>query len=376
MPPRDERILKTLKSLEEEGLYRELPHPIPEGCLDLRSNDHLGFASAPSFSNALKEALKESPLQGSTGSRLISGNSEFIEALEKELASFYREETALLFPSGYQANVGLLSAIGDKGMRFLYDERVHASMRDGIRLSFARARSFRHNDPDELERLLKREEGASFVLTEGLFSMDGDRPPLKEFLAICRAHDAFLILDEAHSNGVWGPHGEGIAVEEGVDKELFARIMPFGKAFAQQGAAVLGSEKLRDFLINRSRPFIFSTAPSFPFLLALQTALHRVKEADEERGLLFQKVRSFREKASAKGLPLLPEAHGPVQGVLVKGEREVMELEKDLWEEGFAVKGIRSPSVPKGSERVRIMIHASTPEEGLEKLIDSMATRL
>lgn len=352
-----------------------LPSSEPE---ELRSNDHLGLSRDRELQERIHAAMGPDTMRGSTGSRLISGNSELAMELESEMAEHYGCLDGLLFNSGYQANVGLLSALGGRDCCFLYDEKVHASMRDGIRLGFARSRAFRHNDPEDLERRLQKEKGSGpvFILSEGLFSMDGDRPPIERFAELAARYDASLIIDEAHSNGVLGPFGKGLVAQQGLEGQVFSRILPFGKAFAQQGAFVSCDPILKEFLIDHARSFIFSTAMSHPALIALRESFRYGRENERARKSLFEKVELFRKRGEAHGLPLLPNAYGPIQGVFVKGNEEVLRVERELRKSGFELKGIRKPSVPSGEERIRISLHADTPETTIEGLVRKLAELL
>lgn len=365
----EEWIRERLQKDKEEGVYRTLPDPLPLGTVDLRSNDHLGLFEDPTLRERIQQALREEPLSGSTGSRLISGNSKLHLDLEEEMAAHYRAGTGLLFSTGYQANVGLLSALGERGNSLIYDEKVHASMRDGIRSALARAHSFRHNDPIDLEKKLQRAQGPTFILIEGLYSMDGDRAPLHPILELAERHQASIVLDEAHSNGVLGEKGRGEAARQGVEERIFARVMPFGKAVCQQGAFVTGPQLLKELLIGHARSFIFSTAPSFPALVALRESFRYAMEADARREALFEKVERFRYRAQQEGIALFEDADGPIQGVQVPGAEAAKRLEELLWEKGFAVKAVRKPTVPEGKERIRIVIHADTSNEAIDELV-------
>ena len=197
---------------------------------------------------------------GSGGSRLLAGNYPLIEKLEKSIASFHDAEAGLIFNSGYDANIGLLSCIALKEDTILYDQLIHASLRDGIRLGYAQSFSFEHNNPASLELRLKQAAGTVYVVTESLFSMDGDLAPLQEMAALCEQYNAKLIVDEAHATGIVGEHGEGLVQHLQLQSKCFARIHTFGKALGVHGAIVLGSSFLRSYLINFSRPFIYTTA--------------------------------------------------------------------------------------------------------------------
>lgn len=200
---------------------------------------------------------------GSTGSRLLTGHYELLETLEDKIAEFHQGEAALVFNAGYNANLGLLSAIPRRSDVILYDELVHASIHDGIRLSPARSSVFAHNNTSALEQLLQEHQGKTiFVLVESIYSMDGDAAPLKTIQALCQKYQAYLVVDEAHSTGICGHYGEGLCVETGIHKEVFARIYTFGKAMGGHGAAVVGSKVLKDYLLNYARPLIYTTALS------------------------------------------------------------------------------------------------------------------
>lgn len=362
---------------KEEGLHREIPRPLSPSHFDLRSNDHLGISRDRVLQERIREALALGNSFGSSGSRLISGNSEAIMELEQEMLAHYKDESGLLFSSGYQANVGIIAALGAyRDVTLLYDEKVHASMRDGIRMALSRSIPFAHNDLEDLEKKLSKVEGAAFILTEGLFSMDGDIPPICPMLELAERFEAGLVLDEAHSNGVYGPEGKGLAVEKGVEDRVLARLFPFGKAYVQQGAFVAGPHELRDFLIDHARSFIYSTAPSFPALSALRTTFHYVPHLHKARKALFEKAEHFQKKATEFGLPFLSEAKGPVQGVFVEGNEAVQRIDRELLDQGYAVKGVRKPTVPEGSERIRSMVHADTPDEVISDVLGIIAARL
>ncbi len=206
--------------------------------------------------------------------------------------------------------------------------------------------------------------------------MDGDTAPLQAMLERTEAYDASLVLDEAHSNGVLGEQGKGLAYRENLQDRVFARIFPFGKAIAQQGGLVTGSPTLKEFLVGHARSFIYSTAPSFPMLLALRESFRYAAEASEARRSLFERVAHFRKKAEAYAVPIASEAKGPIQGFSLGNNDAVRSLEAYLWEQGYAVKGIRRPTVPEGEERIRIVLHADTPYEAIEEVLRLTASRL
>ena len=243
-----------IRERQDLNTYRELK--LPDRKIDFCSNDYLGIVK----NRLLKFEEGYSPLYGSTGSRLLAGNYPLIEDAEKSLATFHESEAALIFNSGYDANVGLLSSVPQRDDTILYDYLSHASIRDGIRLSFARAISFEHNNVSDLRNKIANASGNIFVVTESVFSMDGDIAPIDELSEICNRYGAHLIVDEAHATGIIGERGEGLVQQSGFHSECFARVHTFGKAVGCHGAVVLGSHSLRNYLINFSRPFIYSTA--------------------------------------------------------------------------------------------------------------------
>ena len=276
-------LLEKLKERKENDALRSLMKA--DGMVDFYSNDYLGVA---------KLSFETEGLFGSTGSRLISGNSQRTEEIETELAAFFHQSSALLFNSGYDANLGLFSSVPLKGDTVIYDVLVHASIRDGIRMSLANSHSFAHNDIDNLRDKLSRAKGTVYVAVESVYSMDGDQAPLKEILAVCEEEGAFLIVDEAHSGGVLGDNGEGLTTECGIDDRVFAKIITFGKAFGSHGAVVLGSDDLKTYLINFARSLIYTTALSPHSQERIITVVNAVADLDAERYQLERNIALFK----------------------------------------------------------------------------------
>jgi 8-amino-7-oxononanoate synthase len=340
----------------------------PAGGIDFLSNDYLGFARSISLREQIEEAWIKTAYaaNGSGGSRLISGNFPGVEELELELAGHFRSEDALLFNAGYTANLGLLSALPERGDVLLYDQLVHASVRDGIRLSAAKSIKFRHNDLPELEQLLSRFRGGkTWVVIESVYSMDGDTAPLEEICALCGEYGAAILLDEAHATGITGKGGGGLAVALGLHEKIFARVITFGKALGSHGAAVLGSKALKSYLVNFCRPFIYTTGISPHHVTAIRTSLSYLTQADEKRERLEKRIRGFREDLFRLGLSArFLNSCSPIQSILIPGNGNAKELEKRLRNAGFSVKAILSPTVAEGKERLRICLHEyNTPEE-------------
>lgn len=313
---------------------------------------------------------------GSTGSRLISGDHEYLTKLERRLAEDYRAEAALIFPSGYMSNLGVLSSLPQRTHTILYDRLIHASLRDGIRLSGARAHAYAHNDLDDLARKLDRAEPPCWVVTESIFSMDGDLAPLSELANLCAKSDAALIVDEAHALGWLGPQGKGLIAELGLEKQIPIRILTFGKGPGAEGAAVLGSQQIIDYLVNFSRPFIYSTAPGEAFGRKLAHALDRMAEESTTRAAtLMERIVYFRANVPEAWRHRLAETEGPIQILRSPGALAATELEGYLRKYKIAIRAIRHPTVPEGAERLRVCLHAHNTEAEIDLLTDALAKR-
>lgn len=347
----------TLQKRKSLGLLRALPEP--QSLIDLTSNDYFGFSRA-------LELLPDHPCTqiGSTGSRLLTGNYPLYEEVEETIARFHKAEACLIFNSGYMANLGLLSAIGTEETTFLYDTEVHASTYDGMRLSKAKYLPFRHNDLNSLERRLKKSNGQTFVLVESIYSISGDIAPVPEIALLCSSYGASLIVDEAHATGVRGEKGEGLVVECGLEPGVFARIHTFSKALGVHGAAVVGSALLKEYLLNFSRPFIYTTALPYPALVMIAKAYEKLqKEAKGHQNRLQALLRYFRA-----------EKNSPIQPLYVSGVERVKKLSKQLKMRGLDVRAIIPPTAPRGKECLRIVLHSFNREEEIDTLWTTLAT--
>ncbi|QJX48021.1 8-amino-7-oxononanoate synthase [Hymenobacter taeanensis] len=371
--PLHQRLAQHLAQRDADGTRRQLTLPAA-GLADFSSNDYLGLSQHPTVRVALQQAADEPA--GSTGSRLLTGNSAAAEALETTLASFHRAEAALLFNSGYAANMGFFGAVPRRGDTILYDEASHASVKDGIRASFATAWSFRHNDLQDLERKLVRATGAVFVAVEALYSMDGDMAPLPELAALCQAHGLYLVVDEAHTNGIYGPLGEGLVSELGLEDAVFARILTFGKALGSQGAAIAGAAVLRDYLLNFSRLFIYTTALPPLTVAGLAAAYQLLPTLTEERKQLFALSDYLKAQLNAvPGLrvPLKSHIIHPVFFTESPGPTHVRQVAAAAQAAGFDVRPIVSPTVPVGTERLRLIVHSYNTKEQMDALTEVLS---
>jgi 8-amino-7-oxononanoate synthase len=352
-----------LQNRAAQGLLRKLP--LQQSMTDFCSNDYLGFSRSEALKTKFLKAQQfhqEMPL-GATGSRLLTGNSVFAESLEADLAADHNVEASLLFNSGYTANLALFSCLPQKGDTIIIDELIHSSVIDGCRLSFANRIKFRHNDLKSLEEKIKRAKGTCYVAIESVYSMDGDLAPLMEIAALCKTNGALLIVDEAHAFGVFG---KGLVHLAGLTQDVFAMVITFGKALGAHGAAVLGSQVLRSYLVNFARPFIYSTAMPFSNLLQLQTSFWFLKENADFQKELQRKVLLFKQCLSQPSV--INTLQSPIQAIVLPGNETVKAVSRELAEEGLAVYPILSPTVLKGKERLRICLHVFNTDQDIEKL--------
>ncbi|MBG6234004.1 8-amino-7-oxononanoate synthase [Pedobacter sp. CAN_A7] len=362
---------KRLQKRSDEGLLRNLPSQL--NLIDFCSNDYLGFSRSSALkANILnaQQAYHDMPL-GATGSRLLTGNSDFAESLETDLAADQQMEAALLFNSGYTANLALFSSLPQKGDTILIDELIHSSVIDGCRLNFATRIKFKHNDLPNLKEKLNRTKGVCYVAIESVYSMDGDLAPLIEITALCKSYGALLIVDEAHAFGVFG---KGLVHGAGLTHDVFAVVITFGKALGAHGAAVLGSRLLRSYLVNFARPFIYSTAMPFSDLLWLKIAFQFLKENESLQEKLQQKIHLFQHclfPHQAKGT-----FKSPIQVIILPGNEKVKRVSMELAEQGLAVFPILSPTVPKGKERLRICLHTFNTDQDIKKLCHTLSNSI
>ena len=378
----EEILSQRLRKRFNENSFRTL-RPADFSKADFSSNDYLGFARSGKLADACNHAWARAQSQGearfigSGGSRLLSGDSTYAHYLEEIIAEFFGSDSALIFNSGYTANLALFSALPSRSGTVIYDDLIHASVRDGIRMSGCRAWSFRHNDLNHLEDLLVKSNGEKWVVAETVYSMDGDTPDLKKMVELCEYYNAALILDEAHSGGIYGEHGSGLIAQYGLEKRVFARLFTFGKAFGVHGAAVCGSHTLINYLINFARPFIYSTALPLHDLTAIRCSLNHAQEAEQERVALKRLVDYFRIAVSASALrPKLIQSETPIQGIIIPGNQEVRRVAEACQQAGLDARPVLSPTVKAGSERLRIILHSYNSTTEIDKLIATVSAAL
>ena len=367
----DQFLSRSLQKRKEQNALRKLI--CHDHLIDFCSNDYLGFARSEVLKkNIEKECKKLKAANGSGGSRLLSGNTAYAEKLEAFISKFHHAEAGLIYNSGYDANLGLFAAIGQKGDTIIYDELIHASVHDGMKLSAASTYPFKHNDLEHLEERLKIAQGIIYVAVESIYSMDGDAAPLRKIAELCRKYKANLIVDEAHATGVTPNGGKGCVQELKLEKEVFARVHTFGKALGCHGAIVLGSMLLREFLVNFSRPFIYTTALPLKSLAAISQSYGLLQESGLQIGRLQKRVEAFRAGISAQTAPFLIASASPIQCIVVGGNENVKKIAVTLQEQGFDVRPILNPTVPKGKERLRICLHAYNTDSEVKKLASAV----
>ena len=363
-----------LDELDVRGRLRSL---IPRNGVDFASNDYLGLASSSRLAAAVNDAVARGVPVGSGGSRLLRGNHQEHESLEAEAAAFFGAETALFFSSGYTANAALLSTLPQRGDLVVHDALIHASAHQGMRLGRADFVSAPHNDPDAFEDSIRSWRkgggvGRVWIAVESLYSMDGDRAPLAELVDLAASHDAFLLIDEAHATGVFGPSGRGLA--DGLDGvENVVTLRTCGKALGCEGALLCGSRTFRDFLVNRGRDFIFSTAPSPLMASAVREALRIVADEPDRRDRLAALVATAERALEPCGVA---PTGSQILPLVIGDDVATMRVAAAVQAAGFDVRGIRPPTVPAGTSRLRISLTLNANPASVEALADALANAL
>ncbi|TIO74100.1 8-amino-7-oxononanoate synthase [Mesorhizobium sp.] len=366
-----DRYQATLSGLARKDRLRMLS---TRAGLDFSSNDYLGLAHSKRVAEAVAAALAAGTPVGATGSRLLRGNDPEHEALEAKAAGFFGAERALFFGSGYIANFAVLTTLPLKGDLIVLDSLVHASAHEGARAGRAEVMEASHNDAGAVDDVIAAWRamggtGRPWIVAESLYSMDGDRAPLGDLVALADRHDAFLFIDEAHATGVYGPEGRGLAHNlEGRDNVVVLHTC--GKALGASGALVTAPAVLCDYLVNRCRPFVYATAPSPLMAVAASMALDIVADEPERRERLARLVALAGEKAGELGLPATGSQILPI---IVGENGRAMALAKALQARRFDVRGIRPPTVPEGTARLRISLTLNVSEPDVSALFDALA---
>jgi 8-amino-7-oxononanoate synthase len=379
-------LRERLEDLKREHRYRSLRRVESEQAAHILmdgntvrlfcSNNYLGLANHPRVKEAAAEAARSCGC-GSGASRLISGNMRLHEELEERIARFMDNSSVILFNNGYTANVGILSSLMSEGDTIFSDTLNHASIIDGCRLSRARIRVYRHGDPSHLESLLKQDHGPGrrMIVTDSLFSMDGDLAPLPDLAGLARTHGCLLMVDEAHAVGVLGPNGRGAAERFGVEDAVDLSVGTMGKALGSFGAFATCSPVVRDYLINHARSLIYSTSLPPPMLAAAAAALEIVRSEPERRDRLQENAHRFGCGLREMGFSV-PEPRTHIQALITGPEKRTMALSESLLRQGVFAQGIRPPTVPPGTSRIRFSLMATHTNEDIDIALKAVRNAL
>ena len=379
--------MKIPKALQQKLLFRKDSNafrnlPIATNGIDFSSNDYLGFAKNELIFDDIHQYLVDNNIKinGATGSRLISGNHNLYDITENYIAAFHQSEAALIFNSGYDANVGFFSAVPQRNDVILYDELCHASIRDGIQMSNAKSYKFQHNDYEDLETKIAKlqipnsEQQTIYIVTESVFSMDGDTPNMETLVLLSEKYSALLVVDEAHALGVFGEKGEGVIQSQQLQDKVFARIMTFGKGLGCHGAAVLGSSELKEYLINFARSFIYTTGLSPHSVATILISYQNLLQSNELQKLK-ENITFFNQQKQLLGIkPLFVYSKSAIHSAILPGNDKVKNIATKLQEKGFEVKAILSPTVPEGQERLRFCLHSYTTELEMKNVLTELNT--
>jgi 8-amino-7-oxononanoate synthase len=362
-------IASRLAEKKDGGLFRSLS--LPKG-IDFSNNNYLGLANHFEIAKVAADAYLKYGA-GSKGSRLLGGNHEIFEETERWLAKWKGTEAALIFNSGYAANLGIISALCDSQTHLFCDRLIHASVLDGYAMSHGKLHRFKHNSPSDLEKSLQKinENDLKIIAVEAVYSMEGDIAPLKEYAQIAEKYGAMLYVDEAHSDGILGPAGKGLIAELGIEAKVHLSLTTFGKAYGTMGACIFGSKLLIDNVINNAHSFIYSTAMSPGSIATMQKAVEVASRDNFRRETVLKKAAFFREKITEAGLDCLQSKTQIVPIVLGEVEK-ALKCKEFLAENGLYVACIRPPTVQNGTARLRININADHKGDDINKLIETL----
>ncbi|TVR79695.1 MAG: pyridoxal phosphate-dependent aminotransferase family protein [Chitinophagaceae bacterium] len=374
-------LSQKLEGRKSLNLLRKLS--VNDASIDFCSNDYLGLAKSVFFQKLCQKNYEKliqtdsiKHINGSSGSRLISGNNTLIEDLEKQIADFHNNEEALVFNSGYTANLAVLSSVPKRNDIILYDELIHASLRDGLKLSKAFSAGFKHNSIEEVEKLINEHAGKKeniYIVLEAVYSMDGKITDLHSFVQLKnKFSNVFIILDEAHSVGVIGEKGEGLSASLNLQNEVFICIYTYGKAFGLYGASVVCSRLTKAYLINFARPLIYSTALPIYSIISLKTAYDKMSQLNNRRLKISHLQELFVKMLQVYKSHLLNDGEHPIQGIKLSGSSKVFELAAYLRSQNLNVKAIVFPTVPRNMELIRITFHYYNSKKEVLHLAESL----
>ena len=347
--------------------------------IDFSSNDYLGFSKLECIFDKTHSFLLDNDMKknGATGSRLLTGNHKIYDETETFIANFHQSESALIFNSGYDANVGFFGCVPQRNDIILFDELSHASIRDGILMSNAKSFKFIHNDLEGLEQLIQRFQADGveiYIVTESVFSMDGDTPELENMVALSQKYNCNIVVDEAHALGVFGEKGEGLIQNLQLQDKIFARIITFGKALGCHGAAVLGSIDLKNYLINFARSFVYTTGLSPHSIATILIAYKELDKNSTAKNELRMNIDFFNQQKNILSIkPLFVRSYSAIQSAIFPGNENVKTIAFDLQKKGFNVKAIVSPTVPEGQERLRICLHNYNSQKEISDLLQLLS---
>ena len=367
-----DRYQKSLQAKEQSDHLRSLS--ISEGGIDFYSNDYLGFARDNELSQLIIEELHRiGPGKiGSTGSRLISGNNQYIVDLENHISDFHGFEASLFYCTGYMANLGVITSLVRPEDTLFVDELCHASIVDAARLCKAKKVVFRHNDVDDIAEKLQNSTGSALLVVESLYSMNGDICKLEEIVEVCKLYNAKIIVDEAHAMGTIGSEGKGLINHLDLADEVLACIVTYGKAMGTQGAAVLSTQTIKEYQINFARTFIFTTAPSYLQTASVKCAYVLLKEKHERKNKLSQLVKYFVKKSKNHHRWNWLESTSQIQSLMLPGNEQAIAIGQLLNQHNILAKPIRHPSVAAGKERIRICLHSFNTEAEIDHLFSTL----
>jgi glycine C-acetyltransferase/8-amino-7-oxononanoate synthase len=376
-------ISDELKNIKKAGLYRELNvidnaqgvYLEVEGrkYLSFCSNNYLGLANNPLVVSAVKDAVEEYGW-GAGASRLVSGNMTLHETLEKEISIFKEKESAIVFPTGYMANIGTISTLVSKGDLVICDKLNHASIIDGCRLSGADFRVYTHCDMGKLENILKKSSNYArkLIVTDSVFSMDGDLAPLPDIVSIARKYNAIIMVDEAHGTGVFGKEGRGVVEHFNLNKEIDVVMGTFSKAIGSLGGYVCGDEDLINFLRNKARSFIYTTALPPAVCAASIAGIKLIQKTPSLRKSLWDNIRYLKDKLTLLNFNVI-KSESPIIPILIGDADKAVGVSKYLYEKGILIPAIRPPTVPANSSRLRMTVMSTHTKEDLNRLLDVLS---